>query len=97
MLDRLVRGAIFADTDTVVGKDPDRGVMRESRNAQSAAHIVREDEEGSAVGDDAAVDGHRIDDGTHRMFAHAKVEVTSNRRFYREGFVTVQPGFVGGG
>ena len=39
------------------------------------AHVVREDHEGRAVGDDPAVQRHAVDDGAHGVLAHAEVEV----------------------
>jgi hypothetical protein len=45
-------------------------------HAHGGAHVVGEDEEGGAVGDDAAaVQAHAVDDGAHAVLAHAEAHV----------------------
>ena len=95
VLNGLVRGAIFAEADAVVGEDPDRGVVAEGGEADGGTGVIGEDEEGRAVGNQAAVNGHAVEDRAHAMFADAEVEVTSVGRFGLEGGEAVEPGFGG--
>ena len=55
MLDRLVRGAVLAHADAVVGQHPNHAQVRKGREADRRAHVVGKDQEGRAEGDDAAV------------------------------------------
>jgi hypothetical protein len=51
----------------------------QGREADRRAHVVGEDEEGRAVGNEAAVRGHAVDDRAHRVLAHAEVQVAARR------------------
>ena len=50
MLDRLVRGAVLADADRVVGPDVDRRQPHQGRHAYCWPHVVAEHQEGADVG-----------------------------------------------
>ena len=77
MLDRLVCRAVFADADGVVGPHVGDRQIHEGGEAHRAAHEVGEHEERAAVSAGEAVGGDTVERGTHREFAHAKVEVTA--------------------
>ena len=75
-LDRLVGGAVFADTDGVVGEHVDHTQFTQGRQAHRAAHVVGEHQEGAAVGDQAAVVVRdSVEDGRHGVLTHAEVQV----------------------
>ena len=79
MLDRLMRGAVFAKADGIVGKHEDGADAHQRRHAQRAAAIVRESEERAAIGDDSAVQRHAIHDRRHDEFAHAVMQIVAVR------------------
>ena len=49
VLNRLVGGSVFTDTDGVVSPHEDRRDFHEGRKTSRWPHVVGEDEEGSAV------------------------------------------------
>src|SRR5437763_4842060 len=49
MLDRLMRGTVFAETDRIVTEHENRADAHQRRHAQRAATIVGESEERAAV------------------------------------------------
>ena len=55
MFDRLVGGAVLAESDGVVGPDEGDGPFHQRREADGGSHVVAEGEEGAAVGPGAAV------------------------------------------
>ena len=74
--DRLVGGAVFADTDGVVGEHVDHAQLAQGRQAHRTTHVVGEDQEGAAVGDQAAVViSDAVEDGGHGVLAHTEVQV----------------------
>jgi hypothetical protein len=75
VLDRLVGRPVLTDADAVVGVHPDRAEAREGREADGRSHVVREDEERRAVGNEAAVVGHAVDGGAHPVLADTEVDV----------------------
>ena len=77
MLNRLVRGAVLAQADAVVGEDEDHVRLLQGCEPERRAHVVREDEKRRGVGDDAAVQRHAVDDVAHRVLAHAEVHVVA--------------------
>ncbi|MCH8102429.1 MAG: right-handed parallel beta-helix repeat-containing protein [Chloroflexi bacterium] len=77
VLDRLVRRAVLAEADRVVGEDEDDVRLLERRQSQRGTHVVGEDEEGGGIRVDAAVERHPVHDPAHGMLAHAEVHVVS--------------------
>ncbi len=75
MLDRLVRGPVLAHADGVVGEHVDHAQLHQRRQADGVAAVVAEGEEGTAVGNPAAVRGHAVHQRGHAEFAHAEVVV----------------------
>ena len=77
LLDRLMRRAVFADRDAVVGPDVDH-VRRAQRGQPDArAHVIGEREEGRAERHHAAVMRHPGEDRGHRVLADPEVDVPS--------------------
>ena len=72
MFDGLVGGTILAQADAVVGEYVDHAQPHHRRQADAGAHVVAENEEGAAVGDDAAVKGQAAEDSAHAVLAHAE-------------------------
>lgn len=69
-------GAVFADTDGVVGEHVDHTQFTQGRQAHGTAHVIGEHQEGAAIGDQAAVViGDAVEDGGHRVLAHTEVQV----------------------
>src|SRR5690606_8560945 len=58
-------------------------------------HIVREYEEGAAVGNDPAVQRHSVDHGTHSVLANAEVEVAPAALRRSEDLAALDVGKVG--
>ena len=76
VLDGLMRRAVLAERDGVMGEDPRRRQAGQRRQADRAAHVVGELHERRAVGpDDAAVRGHAVDRAAHAVLAHAEEDV----------------------
>mmetsp|Transcript_22929 Transcript_22929/g.40811 ORF Transcript_22929/g.40811 Transcript_22929/m.40811 type:complete len:342 (+) Transcript_22929:619-1644(+) len=97
VLDGLVGGAVLAEADGVVGHDKDGAGLRERGHADGGAHVIREDEEGGAVRDEArAVEAHAVGDGAHAMLAHAKADVALGVGTLLEVTVHLHQSHVGG-
>ena len=76
VLDRLVRGAVFADADGVVCEDVDNGNVHGAARRMHGAHVIAEVEEGGAEGASRA-EGHAVEGGGHAVFADTEVEVAA--------------------
>ena len=60
----------------VVRHDVDDTSLRQRRHTHGTAHVVSEDEEGRAVGDQAAVvQRNAVADGSHAVLAHTEAQV----------------------
>ena len=77
MFHGLMGRAVLAQADAVVGVDPDGTEPHQRREPDRRAHVIGEDQEGGAVGDEAAMIGHAVDDGPHPVLAHAEVHVAA--------------------
>ena len=75
VLDRLVRRPVLAEPDRVVGADDDHPLLHERGEADRGPAVVGEDEEGAAVGDDAAVQRHPVHRRHHAVLADAVADV----------------------
>jgi hypothetical protein len=60
LFNRLVRGAVFAQTDGIVRVDLDVALLHQRRHAHGVARVFHEDQEGGAVGNEAAVQGDAV-------------------------------------
>ena len=74
LLHGLVGGAVFAYAEGVVCPDKLDGHLHEGGQAHGGFHVVGEDEEGGAGGDDAAVQVHADAHAGHGELAHAGLE-----------------------
>ena len=75
VLDRLVGRAIFTETDRIVGQDVDRLQPHHRSEPDRRAHVIGEDQEGAAEGDQAGGVGQAIHEGPHGVLADAEVDV----------------------
>ena len=75
LLDGLVGGAVLAHADGVVGQHVEHGQLHERRKPDAVLEVIGEDQEGGAIGVEAAMDLHAVADGRHGLLAHAKVQV----------------------
>ena len=58
-----------------MGEHVDHAQFTQSGEAQRAAHVVREDEEGASIGDQTAVViSDAIEDGGHGVFPNTEVQ-----------------------
>ena len=77
MLNRLVGRAVFTQANRVMREHMDHTDFHQRGHADRIAAVIAEREEGAAVGDEAAVQGHAIHDGGHAELAHAVVDVAA--------------------
>src|SRR5213082_268801 len=77
VLHRLVRRAVLAEADAVVREHVDHALAHEGRDALGVAAVVREGEEGTAVGQVAAVQRDAVHERAHAELAHAVVDVVA--------------------
>ena len=79
LLDGLVSRAVLADADGVVGEHEADLRLGQRRQPDRRLHVVGEDEERAADGEDAAVLGHADHRCAHGVFADAEVDVAATR------------------
>ena len=101
-LNRLVSRTVLAKTDRVVGGNPDSADLRKGRETDGTGSVRDEVEEGTTIGDDGAIGGHTVEDGTHTVLTDTEADVAagvgteaSGRRLEING--TLPPGEVGAG
>ena len=70
----LVGWSVLADTESVVGPDELDGEFHKCRHAHCWLHIVREDEECAAGGDDTAVESHTDAAACHGELCNTSLE-----------------------
>ncbi len=80
VLDRLVRRAILAESDRIVGVDEDHAQPHERRHAQRIACVVRKGQERAAVGDESAVRDDAVEHRRHAEFAHPEMHIIAPGR-----------------
>ena len=86
MLHRLMRRAIFAKANRVMRQHMNNALAHQRRKPHGGAQVIAKDQEGAAIGNDAAMQRHAIHGRRHAMFAHAPMHETpaeiagSNRR-----------------
>jgi hypothetical protein len=96
VLHALVRGAVFAQANAVVGEHVDHADLHQRGHADGVAAVVAKGQEGAAVGDVAAVQRHAVHDGGHAEFAHAVAQVVAPGVAARLG-AALEVGQVGAG
>ena len=77
LLDRLMRGAILAQGDAVVGEDVDHVQSHQRGETDRRAHVIGEDQERRAERNGAAVRGEAVHDRAHAVLAHAEVQIAA--------------------
>ena len=93
----LVSGPILSQSNAVVGEDVDHWQSHQRRQPNGRAHVVGEDEESTAVGDDPAVQRHTVQDSAHGVFAHTEMDVAPVEASRLQPVVFLQFRIVGGG
>ncbi len=101
MFHGLMGGAIFAEADGVMGHHIDHALAHEGREANAGAAVISEDQEGAAIGNDAAMQRHAVHGGGHAMLANAVVDIARAvvggvQGFHVLGFGIVGTGEIGG-
>ena len=76
MFDRLMRWAVFAETDGIVRHDEDRRSFHQGCKPHAGAHVVREVKEGGAEGTRQR-QRNSVGRCCHGMFAYTEVNVAS--------------------
>ena len=97
MLDRLVGGAILADTDAVMGEHVDDPLAHQRGKPDRGAAIVGEHEERAAIRDERPVQRDAVHAGGHSVFPHAVVEVVGGKVGGRDRRMMLGLGAVGTG
>src|SRR6266700_29485 len=77
LLNRLVCGTIFTQTNAIMRKDVDSLEAHQCGQANRWTHIVREDQEGGTERNEAAIEGDAVHNAAHPMLTDAKVHVAS--------------------
>ena len=85
LLDGLVRRTVLAHTERVVRPDVDHVQPHERRETHRGLHVVREDKEGAAGRDHAAVQRHAVHHAGHRQLRDARLEELARKVAPREG------------
>ena len=93
MLNRLVRRAIFTQTNRVVGIDHDLTNLHQRGHADGVTGVIREHHKGSGVGNEATGQCDTVGDGSHAEFAYAVEQVVA-AFIGRDALGTLPPGQV---
>ena len=101
-LDRLMGRTVLAKTDRVVGGNPDSADLGKGRETDGTGSVGDEVQEGTTIGDDGAIGGHTIEDGTHTVLADTEADVAAGVGTEASGGGlevngTLPPGKVGAG
>ncbi len=77
VLDRLVRRAVFAKADGIVGHHIDNRNPHQRREAHRTAGIVGKAHEGAAIGAGAAMQRHAVHRRGHTMLADSVIDIAA--------------------
>ena len=80
MLDRLMRGAIFAQSNGIMSHHVDDADPHQRREPDRRATVIREGEERTAIWDKTAVQRYSIHGGCHGVFPNAIVNISAVKR-----------------
>src|SRR3972149_3852372 len=80
MFHRLVSWAILAQTNAVVGIDPNAGIGREGGKAQGGTHVIRKDQEGGAERNYSGGQVHAVHNAAHGVLTHTEMDAAPLRR-----------------
>ena len=81
----LMGRAILAQTDGVMGQHLNVAGAHEGGQPQGRTHVVGEDEEGGARGDQPPMQAHAVDGGGHTMLADAPMDEAARELARRDG------------
>ena len=79
MFDRLMRRPVFAETDRIMREDIDRPQTHQRAKADRRARIIGEDEEGAAIGNEAAMQRDAVERRRHAEFADAEMNIAAGK------------------
>ncbi len=82
VLDRLVRGPVFAHADGIVRHDVNDGQPHQRSQSDCRSRVIGEYEERSDKRAQTAVQGHAGGHGTHHVFANAEGDVPAGSIFF---------------
>ena len=77
MLDRLVRRAIFAKPDAVMGHNVDHTGTLQRRKPDCGAAIIAKHQECAAIGDEPPVQRHSVHRRRHAKFTDAVIDIAT--------------------
>ena len=97
MLHRLMRRAIFAKADRVMGHHIDDALAHQGGQADRRAAIIGEHQKRAAIGNDAAMQRQSIHRRRHAMFADAVIDIAAGIIGCGKGFHVLRLGVVGAG
>ena len=98
LFDRLVGRTVLAVPHGVVGEDEDHRQLHQGGKSNGRPRVIAEDKEGGAESPQFR-QGESVDDGHHRMFAKAEVQISAAKGagFEVPGSFELQRGFGGRG
>ncbi len=69
--------AVFAETDRIVSKNIDGSQAHHSSQANGWPHIIRENQEGTAIRDQTRGMGQTVENRAHGMLAYSEMDVAA--------------------
>jgi hypothetical protein len=97
MFDRLVRRAVFAESDGIVGIDEYHAQSHETGHAHGIARIVGKGQERAGVGNQPTVANDAVQHRRHAEFTHAEMHVIAAGRIRGQRHRILAQGAVRGG
>ena len=91
----LVSRTIFTQANGVVGEHIDGALLHQRGHAHGVAAVLHEDQEGSAVRHEAAMQGDAVHDGSHTEFANTVINVVTAGVFFGQRLAAIPDGEVG--
>src|SRR6266545_7106853 len=88
---------VFAKSNAIMRKNKNGSNARYCGNANGWLHVIRKDQEGPTVGNQAAEQIQSVQGRAHAMLAHAKAQITSTRVFFFEITRLLKFCVIGGG
>ena len=75
MLNRLMGWPVLTKTDAVMGQHIDDMLFHQTGQADGRPHIIGEDKKCTAIGNQASMQGHTVQNSGHAEFAHAEMDI----------------------
>ena len=79
MLDRLMRRAVFAEADRIMRHHIDGAHAHQRRKPDRRPAVIGEDQEGAAIGNDAAMQRHAVHRRRHAVLADAVMDIAAGK------------------